>query len=59
MELKHTELLKSRLEEKLQSVKADRDEMVKSYSCFRCHVAVAQSSYNLLRTGTTVPFSVG
>jgi hypothetical protein len=34
MELKHTELLKSRLEEKLQSVKADRDEMV-NYSCFR------------------------
>ncbi|EFX84298.1 hypothetical protein DAPPUDRAFT_314991 [Daphnia pulex] len=31
MELKHTELLKSRLEEKLQSVKADRDEMERLY----------------------------
>jgi len=30
MELKHTDLLKSRLEEKLQSVKADRDEMVRA-----------------------------
>ncbi|KAK4014411.1 hypothetical protein OUZ56_026934 [Daphnia magna] len=31
MELKHTELLKSRLEEKLQTVKADRDEMERLY----------------------------
>ena len=28
MELKHSELLKGRLEDKLQTVKADRDEMV-------------------------------
>ncbi|XP_046656188.1 kinetochore protein NDC80 homolog isoform X1 [Daphnia pulicaria] len=31
MELKHTELVKSRLEEKLQSVKADRDDMERLY----------------------------
>jgi hypothetical protein len=30
MELKHTELVKSRLEEKLQSVKAYRDDMVRA-----------------------------
>ena len=28
MELKHAELLKTRLEDKLKSVKTDRDEMV-------------------------------
>jgi hypothetical protein len=29
MELKHAELLRSRLEEKLVSIKTDRDEMVR------------------------------